>query len=174
MIKNNNNMALEVENVKILTGNFRNFAGEPDRFNPQGGKRYFNFEIDDAEIANQLLNDGWRVKTWAPHDENADPRYYLKVTIGRYVQFARMVQSNGDWVDLIDERAPQGVDPQEALGCLDRADIRFADLVITPRRHDDGMFTAYLKSGWFIIEEDPFAHKYASAAKSVDTEAVPF
>ena len=159
MIKTNKNMALEVENAKILGGTFRNFAGEPDKFNPQGGARYFHFEIEDEEVAMKLKEDGWNVKTWASRDEDVEPTYYLKVKVGRYVQFARMV-SGKNIVDLIDERAPEGMDPQEGLGVLDKADIQKADLVITPRRWDDGI-TAYLKSGWFVIEEDPFAYKYA-------------
>ena len=165
MIKNNN-MVLEVEGARILGGTFRTFAGEPDRFNQQGGDRYFHFEIEDAETAEKLKEDGWNVKTWASRDEELEPTYYLKVKVGRYVQFARMVSGN-NIVDLIDDRAPEGVDPQEGLGILDKADIQRADLVITPRRWDGGI-TAYLKSAWFVIEEDPFAHKYGAGANVND------
>lgn len=168
MIKSDNNMVLNVEGAKILRGTFRNFAGEPDKFNPQGGDRYFHFEIEDAETAEKLKADGWNVRTWASRDEGVEPSYYLKVKIGRYVQFVRMV-SGSNIVELVDDRAPEGVDPQEGLGVLDKADIQHADLVITPRRWDGGI-TAYLKSAWFIIEEDPFAHKYMSAAN----DDIPF
>lgn len=166
MIQSDNDMVLKAEGVKILKKRFRNFAGEPDRFNPQGGERYFNFEIDDVEMAEKLMADGWNVKTWASRDEGVDPTYYMKVKIGRYVQFVNMV-SGKNVVELIDDRAEDGVDPQEGLGVLDKADIRHADLVITPRRWEGGI-TAYLKSAWFIIDEDPFAHKY------VNDEDVPF
>lgn len=155
----NDNMVLKVEGARILGGTFRNFAGEPDRFNPQGGDRYFHFEIEDPETAKELQDAGWNVKIWASRDEEVEPTYYLKVKIGRYVQFANMV-SGKNITELIDPKAPEGVDPQEAMGVLDKADIQYGDLVITPRRWDGGI-TAYLKSGWFIIEEDPFAHKYA-------------
>lgn len=169
MIKNNN-MVLEVEGARILGGTFRNFAGEPDKFNPQGGDRYFHFEIEDPAVANQLKEDGWNVKTWASREEDVEPTYYLKVKVGRYVQFVNMV-SGTNIVELIDNKAPEGIDPQEGLGILDKADIQHADLVVTPRRWDGGI-TAYLKSAWVIIEEDPFAHKYASMGNN--SEEVPF
>lgn len=159
MISTGKNMVLEVENAKILKGTFRNFAGEPDKFNPQGGSRYFHFVIDGEEVANQLIEDGWNVKTWAPQEDGAEPTYYLKVKIGRFVQFVRMLSGN-KIVDLVDDRAPEGIDPQEGLAVLDKADIEYADLVITPRPWDNGI-TAYLKSARFVIEEDPFAQKYA-------------
>lgn len=171
MIKTNENLVLNVEGARILNGTFRNFAGEPDKFNPQGGARYFHFEIEDEEVANKLREDGWNVKTWASREEDIEPTYYLRVKIGRYVQFVRMV-SGKNVVDLIDDRAPEGVDPQEGLGVLDKADIQAADLVITPRRWDDGI-TAYLKSGYFIIEEDPFAYKYMTSNNRGEEE-VPF
>lgn len=166
MIKNNDGAVLEIEGATIMRGQFRNFSGEPDRFNKLGGKRYFNVEIDDPEVAEQLKADGWRIKTWASREEGIEPKNYLKVHVGRFVQFVNMVSGN-NVVELIDNRDP---DSQDGLDILDKADIKYADLKISPRRNDDGIIDAYLKAAWVFIEEDPFANKYAHLMNKTDED----
>ena len=52
-----NNGDLVVEGGAII---YRNFAGQPTKFNPNGGKRTFALVIPQM-VADQLIDRGWNV-----------------------------------------------------------------------------------------------------------------
>ena len=66
-------VSAEIDGARIM---FPNFSGAPDAFNKQGGKRYFTVKIDDQEIADALLAEGWNVKIKAPREERASRFVY--------------------------------------------------------------------------------------------------
>ena len=47
---------LKIENARLV---FRNLSGKPDKFNSQGGKRNFAVVIDDPDVADNLIKEGW-------------------------------------------------------------------------------------------------------------------
>lgn len=149
------------ENARIL---FRNFKGEQTKYNRKGS-RNFCVVIEDDEVAENLLNDGWNVRITKPHPEDPDytPIHYLPVAVSfdnrpANVYLVTMCKGKVKSKNKLDE---------DSIASLDYADIVGADLNINPYHWEvedkSGIKTgvkAYLKTGYFVIEEDDFAMKY--------------
>lgn len=145
---------LEIENARILHGAFKNFSGKEDKYN-RAGDRNFCVVIEDPKQAEQLIKDGWNVRILAPRDEDDAPLHYLKVAVS-----FRNVPPN---VYMITRRRKTALD-EETIDALDYAEFTNIDLVISPYEWEVTGKTgikAYLKTGYFTVEEDRFAAKYA-------------
>lgn len=147
---------ITIENAKTCS---KNFSGEVTMYNA-GGNRKFSVILDE-DLALELIDDGWSIKA-KPGKEDGDPmRYYLDVTVkyGKFPPVIKLVTSKG--ITTLDE---------DTVSKLDGATITNADLVITPYdwefngRHGT---KAYLKTGYFTIEEDEFASKYEAATSEM-------
>ena len=141
---------LIMENAKIR---FRNFSGRPDEFTREGD-RSFALVIDDEDLANKLKEDGWNVRMRMPKNDGEDPWYYLKVKV-----------NFGGFPPKIIEVASRNRVPlnEETVGILDSAELKSVDIEISPYHWEIGGrsgITAYLKTMYATIEEDPFAAKY--------------
>lgn len=141
---------LIMENAKIR---FRNFAGRPDEYTREGD-RSFALVIEDEDLANKLREDGWNVKMRLPKEEGAEPWYYLKVK----------VNFNGVPPKIVEVTSLNRVALNEdTVGILDTAELKSVDVEVSPYHWEIGGrsgITAYLKTMYATIEEDPFAAKY--------------
>lgn len=141
---------LIMENAKIR---FRNFSGRPDEFTREGD-RSFALVIDDEDLANKLKEDGWNVRMRMPKNDGEDPWYYLKVK----------VNFGGFPPKIIEVTSRNRVSlNEETVGILDSAELKSVDVEISPYHWGIGGrsgITAYLKTMYATIEEDPFAAKY--------------
>ena len=139
-----------VENAHII---WKNFAGEPGPYN-RSGDRSFTVVFEDPQIAQELLSIGWNVRMKEPKEEGDIPFYTLQVAVKYDFYPPNVFLVNGKKKELLDE---------ESVKCLDYARIENADVVIRPycweAQGKEGI-KAYLKTGYFTIEEDPFAYKY--------------
>lgn len=129
-----------------------NLRGAPTQFNEDGGVRTFNVVIEDEELVENLINDGWNVK--ARNNDDGSVLYTLPVE-ARYNNFPPkiwMITSHGH--TLLDE---------DTVGELDYADIVKTDLIVNGRDWDDHgqhKVKAFCYSMYVTIEEDEFAAEY--------------
>lgn len=146
---------VSLENVRI---GFRNFEGREGPYNKAGERSFAVFL--DRHTAEAMAADGWNVKfpkedVVGNIDPDQEPRdAYLQVSVGfEYYPANVILVSNGN---------PTKLSVNEVM-MLDWAEIENVDLVLRPYEwsvNRNSGIKAYLKSGYFTIVSDPFAHKY--------------
>ena len=106
---------LQIDDARII---FKNFSGEESKFN-RAGDRNFAVRIDDAELADQLIADGWNVTVKPPKEEGDDPYMYIKVKIKFNDRGPKVFLRSGKHVRRLSE---------QNIGLLDSIDISRVDL----------------------------------------------
>lgn len=140
---------LLLEDVRIC---FRNFSGAPDKFHTNGCRPNFCILLDEG-TGLRLAEDGWRVKPLHRRDGDEETNYVLKVNIN----FDSRIPPN---ILLISELGKKKL-TKDTLAALDYADVKTADVVVTPYQREPGdPFSAYLKTMSVTIFDDPIALKY--------------
>lgn len=129
------------EEVKAIL--FRNFAGAPDRFNPNGTMGNF-WVVLEEEKARELEEARLNIR-WKPNrDGDLEPRLQIFVRWDKVPPMVVLKTSTSETV--LDE---------DTVSCLDYADIIHVNLVLSPNEYDPTKpKKAYLSRGKFTIEED--------------------
>lgn len=162
MARNNKEVEdLAIEDAEIR---FSNFSGRKGKFNNEGDRSFCVLLNPDA--ADDLLREGWNVKTLTPKDPEDEPVPYISVKVN-YNSLRKPV------VNLITEINGKPVKKnnldEDTICILDYAEIDKIDMVIRPYHYDvNGRqgISAYLKSMYVTIKEDPFAAKYIDVPES--------
>lgn len=155
---------ISVENGRII---FRNFSGEPDKYNKTGGKRTFSLVLDE-ETALRLKEDGWNVKPLKSRDPDDPPQYQLSVEASYKSYPPRIYLIAGKRKTELTE---------ETIGSLDYAEIKNVDLTIRPYFWDvNGKqgIKAYVKNMYVTIVEDEFEKKYRDYGDDEEDDEIPF
>lgn len=149
MPSNDDSPSIMIEGATLI---FRNLAGLAREFNSEGDR---NFSVIlEKDLAEKLKAAGWRVKQLKPREDEELGDYHLKVKLnyrtGRPPRVI-LVTSNG--------RTDLGPDEVQLI---DAADIKNADLIINGWWSDmaGGGYSAYLKTLFVTINEDPLEMKY--------------
>lgn len=138
---------LQIDDASII---FRNFAGAGSKFNREGD-RNFAVVIDDQDIADALVKEGWNVRIKDAREEGGDPFMYLPVKIKFNYRGPNVYLQTGTVRNKLDE---------ESIRCLDEVDVASADMDIRPYDWDvNGKTgrTAYLEALCVIQNVDRFA-----------------
>lgn len=141
---------LQIDNARII---YRNFSGEGGKFNREGD-RNFSVIIDDPELADDLIAQGWNVKVKPPRDEDDTPFITLPVKVKFNGRGPRVYLITGSKKNELDE---------ESIALLDSVDIVDVDLDIRPYDWEvNGKTgrTAYLHSMRVVQEVDRFADEF--------------
>lgn len=146
---------LTLRDVRIM---WRNFAGEARQYN-DAGKRNFAIPLD-KELALELRALGWNVKDKESTDGSGDTLYHLSVNVkmdSRVPPRIFMITESRNSRTQLDE---------DTVKLLDYAAFKMISLTL--RAHNWGPMagnkygvTAYLKTGYFTIEEDALDIEYA-------------
>lgn len=141
---------LQIDDARII---YRNFSGEPSQFN-RAGDRNFSVLIDDQQIADELINQGWNVKIKAAREEGDIPFMHLPVKV--------KFNDRGPSVYLVSGNNRVRLD-EETIGMLDSIDILGVDLDIRPfdwEVNGKAGRAAYLQSICVTQDIDRFAQRF--------------
>lgn len=140
---------LQIDDAFII---HRNFSGVGSQYNREGD-RNFSLVIDDQEIADRLINDGWNVKIRPPREEGEDPFMFLPVKIKINSRGPKMYLKSGIKMTPLDE---------DTVSILDDVDIIGVDLDIRPydwEINGKAGRTAYLQNLCVTQRIDRFAER---------------
>lgn len=141
---------LQIDDARII---YRNFSGVGSKFNREGD-RNFSVVIEDQDMADELIKDGWNVKIKPPRDEDDAPFMTLPVKIKFSDRGPVVYLKTGEALNKLDE---------ESIDCLDNVDILGVDMDIRPYDWEvNGKTgrTAYLQSICVTQKVDRFAARY--------------
>lgn len=150
MLKDDNVL---MEDVRLV---FRNFEGKEQMYN-QEGDRNFCVIIDDLSDAEQMLKDGWNIKSLKSREPEEPDQPYLQISVGykAYPPTIALITDQGSKKTRLGE---------DEIEVLDWIDIATADLIIRPYNWSlkDGRngIKAYVKSLYIVVNEDALDLKY--------------
>lgn len=125
-----------------------NFSGkEIPPYNPEG-KRNFLVYIDDLNVAEDMLRDGWNIRWLEPRNEGDERKAFLSVEVSFKNRPPKIVIITSRGETIIEE---------DDVNMLDWAEKERVDLTINPRFWDDNGKTrikAYLRTMKVWIYED--------------------
>lgn len=143
-----NNIILE--NVNI---GFRNFSGNESKYNVKGRRNFVVF-LNDKDLINDLLSDGWNVRFLKPRNEDEEEQAYLQVAVNfEHIPPKIVLISNGNQTKITEAN----------VDLLDWAEIQNVDIIIRPYEWEVGDkhgVKAYLKTMYVTLEDDPLSAKY--------------
>lgn len=142
------NGILQIDDARII---WRNFSGRESQFNAPGNKN-FSWLIEDSELADRLVSEGWNVKIKPPREEDDIPFMHLAVK----VRFDGYAPPN---VYLVSGNNTRKLD-EESIANLDDIEIDRIDMDIRPYDWNNARGsgrTAYLHSMRVIQRIDRFA-----------------
>ena len=133
---------------------FKNFSGAETQYNAKGQR---NFAVLlDQETADDLVKQGWNVRTLKAKEEGEPDAFYLPVA----VRFDNIPPQ----VCIITSRGKENL-PEDMVEMLDYANMKMVDLICNGSDwtvNGKSGTKAYLRRIFVTIEEDYLEQKYAN------------
>jgi len=142
-----------LENVPII---FKNFSGQKGQFNNEG-ERSFHVLIEDPDIAEAMLNDGWNLKPFVDEDEQITA-HHLQVKVnykGYPPRIVRVTKGGRHQVDL----------GEKTVGALDSQRVTSVGVTINPyhwNMNGKSGIKAYCHVMFVNVEESALEESYAA------------
>lgn len=143
---------IQIDDARII---YRNFAGEKSAYNREGD-RNFAVVIDDQEIADALIKEGWNVKIKPPREDGDEPFMFLPVKVSFGKRGPNVYLVSGNSVTTLYE---------DTIARLDRVSISSVDMDLRPydwEVNEKTGRTAYLQNMRVHHELDRFAAEFAN------------
>jgi len=145
--------SVTLENVPII---FKNFSGQKGQFNNEG-ERSFHILIEDLDIANAMIADGWNIKPFVDEDEKVTAHHLqVKVNYSGYPpRIVRVTKQGRHQVDL----------NEKTIGSLDSQRVLSVDVTINPyhwNMQGRSGIKAYCETMFVNVEETALEEKYAA------------
>ena len=140
---------IAVSNAVVM---WKNFAGNPDKFNKAGGDRNFTLRLDE-EMYNTIKDKGFNIKMLNRRDDDVEDHYALKIKIGEK-PYPKVIMISGRNHKLLDK---------DTVGLLDEVMIDNVDLQFKGWAYEVGGrrgLSAYLSAIYVTIQTDEFVEKY--------------
>ena len=151
-----NDGQLLVEDARLI---FRNFAGKEGMYNAEGDRNFCL--LLDEDLSNQLIKDGWNVKTLRAREEEDEPQPYIQVSVKYRGRSGNTVRP--PTIVLITSKGRTSLSEAECE-ILDWVEIKKVDLIVRPFQwavNGKTGIKAYLKSIYVTMQEDALQLKYA-------------
>lgn len=149
--------SITIKNARLL---FRNFAGQPDKFNPPGKRTFCIYLDDQPELLEVLRQEGYNIKLLVNSEEGYEIPY-LRVNVKYGVRPPKIEQITSAGSIILKE---------DTVDTLDWAEIVKCDLIITPYEYAPGSISAYLKTMYVTIYEDELDKEYAEILKGIRSD----
>lgn len=159
---------IQIDGARII---FRNFSGRGTDYNREGD-RNFCVVIDDQDVADRLIDEGFNVKIREPREDGEEPFMYMKVNVKYHKKGSDLARLNPTAV-LVSGRNRNSLD-EESICCLDSIDIANVDMDISGSNwtvQGRSGRSAYLSKIYVTQEVDRFAARYA---EEESPEEMPF
>lgn len=160
---------LTIMNARLV---YKNFAGKQTDYNAEGARNFC--VVFDDELANDLREKGWPIKTKPPREGFEDQGNFNTMKVN--------VKFSGNERDPKIFRICNGKQvllSEKTVACLDWDQIENVDLRVRPYNWDRGGragVSAYLESMYVTVEDDELAKKYNSAPVEdfIEEDETPF
>ena len=149
---------ISIENTRFIF--MTNFSGDPERDRYGSDARRANIIIPDEDMARDLLNEGFNVKTTKPRpgsdEEDFVPEYYVSIK----------VNYDSDWpprIFLVAGDAEPVLLDEDTVSEIDRCYVRNVNVVLNPYHNKrTGNSSLYVRTMYVEqdLDDDPFAHRY--------------
>lgn len=148
-----NNKLVSIENTRFIFET--NFSGDPRRDKFGSDKRYVNIIIPDG-LAEELVDEGFNVRSTDPKDGEYEKTYFVKATVNYDSKYPpRIYLVSGDNVpELLDI---------ESVGVIDTMYIRNVNVILSKYYNTkNDKWSLYVRTMYVEqeLDNDPFAARY--------------